>query len=90
MYVELPELELAVAAGDAVGAVESVKSASDILTPVAGTVVGANAALNDTPALINRAPEADGWIAKVAVAGPEALAADGLMDEAAYNAFTSE
>ena len=56
IYIELPELDLEVGSGDAVGAVESVKSASDILTPFAGKVVENNTALEETPSLLNKDP----------------------------------
>jgi len=75
-------------AGEPVGAVESVKSASDILAPVDGEVVEVNAALNDSPGTINTAPEGDGWIVRVRVdRGKAALDADGLMVEDEYKAF---
>ncbi|KAI9851521.1 MAG: glycine cleavage system H-protein subunit [Thelocarpon superellum] len=88
VYVELPTAELEVSAGDAIGAVESVKSASDILTPVSGTVVEANAVLEDKPGTINKGPEAEGWIAKITIADPKDL--EGLMDGEAYAAFTED
>ena len=68
MYVELPAHGLQTKRGDAIGAVESVKSASDILTPVSGTIVGVNEALQESPGLINKDPEGEGgWIAKIDV-----------------------
>lgn len=70
-----------VEAGDAVSAVESVKSASDISSPVTGEVVEANEALSDTPGLVNKSPEGEGWIAKIKVDGAGALENDLLMDE---------
>jgi glycine cleavage system H protein len=75
-------------AGEPVGAVESVKSASDILAPVDGEVVEVNGALNDKPGTINSGPEGDGWIVRVRVdRGKAALDADGLMAEEEYKAF---
>lgn len=88
VYVELPTADTSVAAGDTIGAVESVKSASDILSPVAGTVVEANAALEETPGLINRSPEGEAWIARVKVESVEEV--DGLMGEDEYRAFVEE
>jgi glycine cleavage system H protein len=67
VYVELPELDMEVSEGDAIGAVESVKSASDILTPISGTVAEVNTDLEATPANINKDPEGASWIAKITV-----------------------
>jgi glycine cleavage system H protein len=61
VFVELPE-EGSYATGDECGVIESVKTASDIFTPVAGTVVAANKALEDSPEIINESPYDDGWI----------------------------
>ena len=88
VYIELPELGLEVGAGDAVGAVESVKSASDILSPLAGTVVENNSELEDSPAGLNADPEGDGWICRIQATDPSS--ADELMDEAAYKKFTDD
>lgn len=91
VYVELPGDGLKVKPGDALGAVESVKSASDIYAPVAGTVTASNSVLEDKPGTINQSPEADGWIARIELAADEAtrLQKD-LMDDEAYGAFTKE
>jgi glycine cleavage system H protein len=87
VYIELPEEDLEISAGDAIGAVESVKSASDILTPIGGTVVEVNNTLQDKPGGINKDPEGEGWIAKVQVKGePEGK----LMSGEEYKAFTEE
>ena len=67
---------------------ESVKSASDIMTPVAGKIVEANNVLEDKPGTINQSPEADGWLAKIEVA--DAAEVDALMDADAYKAFTED
>ena len=88
VYVELPQVDLSLKKGDSLGAVESVKSASDILTPVSGTVVEANPVLEEKPATINKGPEAEGWIAKVELADKGEL--DSLMDAKAYTSFTEE
>ncbi|KAI5843671.1 glycine cleavage H-protein-domain-containing protein [Tricharina praecox] len=88
VYVELPEVPSAATTGEPVGAVESVKSASDILSPVDGEIVEVNAALNEKPGTINRAPEGEGWIVKVKVeGGVKALEAEGLMGEKEYMTF---
>ena len=67
--------------------VESVKAASDVYSPVSGSVTEGNAALEDDPALVNSAPETDGWFFKLTVADAGEL--DGLMDEAAYKDFVA-
>jgi len=66
VFVELPE-EDSYATGDECGVVESVKTASDIYAPIAGTVVAVNEALEDTPELINESPYDDGWIFEMEV-----------------------
>jgi glycine cleavage system H protein len=86
--VELPELELEVSAGEPVGAVESVKSASDVLTPVSGKIIQGNDVLGDNPKTINASPEGDGWIAKIEVNDPSEL--DALLDKQAYLETTGE
>lgn len=88
VYVELPSVDLEVNAGESIGAVESVKSASDIMTPVGGKIVEANSVLEDKPNTINQSPEADGWLAKIEVADPAEV--DSLMDAEAYKAFTED
>ncbi|KAL1589878.1 hypothetical protein WHR41_01088 [Cladosporium halotolerans] len=88
VYVELPSVDLEVSAGESIGAVESVKSASDIMTPVSGKIVEANAVLEDKPGTINQSPEDEGWLAKIEVA--DAAEIEGLMDAEAYSAFTEQ
>lgn len=88
VFVELPTLDLEVSLGDSIGAVESVKSASDILTPVTGTIVEANSVLEDKPGNLNKDPEGEGWLAKIKVGDKAEL--EGLMDAEAYKAFTEE
>ena len=82
VYVDMPDVDDDVTAGDVFGAVESVKAASDLLAPVSGTVVEVNEALEDSPELINQ-DAADNWIIKVKLSDPSELKA--LMDEATYN-----
>lgn len=87
VYIELPQVDIDVSEGDAIGAVESVKSASDILTPVTGTVVEVNSVLEQEAAKINKDPEGEFWIAKIAVSGePEGR----LMSKSEYTEFTEE
>ncbi|MCJ1284093.1 glycine cleavage system H-protein subunit [Xylographa opegraphella] len=88
VFVELPATGQEVAAGDAIGAVESVKSASDIYAPISGTIVEGNAVLEERPGTINKGPEEEGWIARMEVTDPEEISA--LMDEEAYRSFTEE
>ena len=65
VFVEVPEVDLEVKAEEAIAVVESVKAASDLYAPVAGTVVAINEALADSPELINDSPFEDGWIFKL-------------------------
>jgi len=88
VFVDLPELGSTVEKDDTMGAVESVKAASDIYSPVSGEVVAVNEALVDEPALVNTSAEADGWMAKVKLSDESEL--DGLMDEAGYKEFCAE
>lgn len=67
---------------------ESVKSASDIASPVTGTVVEANVSLEEKPKTINDSPEGDGWIARVKVTDSSEL--EGLMDAKGYQASLEE
>lgn len=83
-YVDMPEVDDEVAAGDEFGAVESVKAASDLYSPVSGTVVEINEELEDAPELLNQDAFAN-WIMKVEMTDPSEL--DNLMDAAAYEAM---
>src|ERR1700740_3748754 len=82
VYVELPKLDRAVNAKEAVAVVESVKAASDIYAPIKGTVVEANNALEADPGLINREPYGQGWIFALKIDNPDEL--KHLKDAAAY------
>ncbi|MFC3096258.1 glycine cleavage system protein GcvH [Alteraurantiacibacter palmitatis] len=88
VFVELPAPGTSLTKGDDAAVVESVKAASDVYTPVSGTVVAGNAALEDDPSLANTSPEEDGWFFRISLSDPAEL--DGLMDEAAYRAFLAE
>jgi glycine cleavage system H protein len=83
-YVDMPEVDDEVEAGEEFGAVESVKAASDLFSPVTGTVVEINEALEDAPELLNEDAFAN-WIMKVEMNDPSELEA--LMDAAAYEAM---
>ncbi|MBG0812953.1 glycine cleavage system protein GcvH [Planomonospora sp. ID82291] len=85
VYVQVPEVGVTVAAGDAVGEVESTKSVSDIYAPVGGEVVEVNAAVVDDPSLINSDPYGEGWLFRVRLDGE---AAD-LLSAEEYTALTS-
>lgn len=84
-FVELPEVGAVVTKGASVSVVDSVKAASDVYTPVSGTVADANAALEDAPELVNTDAEVGGWLFRVTLSDPSEL--DALMDETAYKAF---
>lgn len=91
VYVELPETGVLVEQGDQVGAVESVKSASDINAPIRLRVTQVNDNLEEKPSTINKVPEDDsaggGWIVKVEVDEEGAKQFDELMDIEAYKVF---
>lgn len=81
VYVDMPEVDDEIKAGEEFGAIESVKAASDLIAPVSGTVVEINEALVDNPRLVNEDAMAN-WIIKVELSDETEL--DNLMDEAAY------
>ena len=81
VYVDMPEVDDEIAAGEEFGAIESVKAASDLIAPVSGTVVERNEALEDNPRLVNEDAMAN-WIIKVELSDPSEL--ENLMDESAY------
>ena len=85
VYVDMPEVDDEVEAGEQFGAVESVKAASDLFSPVSGTVVEVNEELEDAPELINQ-DAFENWIIKVQLT--DATELDNLMDAAAYKALT--
>lgn len=87
-YVELPETGSLFTSGDDAGVVESVKAASDIYSPVGGTVSDINATLENRPELVNESPFGDGWFFKLERFDQEEV--DALMDASAYEIFVSE
>ena len=87
VYVDLPEVDDEIEAGEDFGAVESVKAASDLTSPVSGVVVETNEALEDEPELINKDAFAN-WIMKVKMADTTEL--DNRMDAKAYEAFCNK
>jgi glycine cleavage system H protein len=88
VYVELPAAGSRVEAGKEAAVVESAKAASEVYAPVSGEIVAVNALIADDPAKVNADPMGDGWFLTVKLDDPAAL--DGLMDEAAYQAFVAE
>ena len=84
VYVDMPDIDDEVSAGEEFGAVESVKAASDLISPVTGVVVEVNEALDDQPELINQ-DAYENWIIKVKISDKSEL--DSLMDAKAYAAF---
>ncbi len=87
VYVDMPEVGDEVSAGEEFGAVESVKAASDLYSPVSGEVVEINEALEDEPGLINQDAFAN-WIMKVKVSDPSEV--EGLLDAEAYAKICEE
>ena len=87
VFVEVPEAGRALVQGGEAAVVESVKAASDVYAPVSGEVTEGNAALADTPDLVNTAAEGEGWFFKLKLSDPSEL--DALMDEGAYREFVA-
>ena len=85
VFVELPEAGREVEEGEACAVVESVKAASDVYSPLAGTIVEPNQAIVDDPAMVNREATSGAWFFKLKLANVSDF--DGLMDEAGYKAF---
>ena len=88
VYVELPEVGAAIATGDKLATVESVKAVSEVYCPVGGEVLAVNDVLGDKPELVNQDPHGEGWIAKVRVADKKDL--EGLMSADEYEAYLKE
>ena len=87
VFAEAPAAGRSLRKGEEAAVVESVKAASDVYSPISGTVVKGNPAIADDPAIINNDPEGGGWFFKIEVSDPSEL--DGLMDEAAYREFVA-
>jgi glycine cleavage system H protein len=84
VYVELPPVGKDVKQRDETAVVESVKAASDVYAPLSGKIIAVNDALATTPALVNTAPQSEGWFFKLHLSTPAEL--EGLLDQAGYNA----
>jgi len=85
VFLELPRVGKLLEAGDSFGVIESVKAASDLYSPVAGTVAQVNESLNAAPELVNRDPYGEGWLIKVNLNGD---LGQGLLDDAGYRSLT--
>jgi len=83
VFVDVPRVGTVLAAGEGCAVVESVKSASDVYSPLAGAVVGRNATLADAPERVNADPYGEGWLIRLAPADPAAISA--LLDAHAYS-----
>ena len=86
--MEVPAAGKAVSKGDEAAVVESVKAASEVYSPVSGTVTEGNSALEEDPALVNGDAEGEGWFFKLTLSDASEL--DGLMDAQAYAALLKE
>jgi glycine cleavage system H protein len=84
-FVELPEIGRLAEKGESVAVVDSVKAASDVYTPVTGTISDANGALEGEPELVNTQAESGGWLFRLSLANLDELGE--LMDRAAYDAY---
>ena len=88
VFVELPDVGKSLAAGDASAVVESVKTASDIYTPVSGEIIEVNQTVADDPALVNTDPYGNGWFFKIKLTAASEL--DALNNAAAYKELIGE
>jgi glycine cleavage system H protein len=86
VFVQLPDVGLDVVAGSSVSEIESTKSVSDVYVPVTGVISAVNDALSEQPELVNQDPYGEGWMLEIQVVDPTEM--DGLLDAAAYRAFT--
>ncbi|KAI8809246.1 putative glycine cleavage system H protein, mitochondrial precursor [Cladochytrium replicatum] len=87
VFAEIPAVGKQVKQSDPIGAVESVKAASDIYAPLSGTIVESNEGLKGEPQLLNSSPYEKGWYAKIEISSKSEY--DALLDEAAYNAIAN-
>lgn len=88
VFVELPEVGKKVSVGESFANVESVKAVSEIYAPLSGTVVEVNAALSDSPQLVNESPFEKAWMVLIEPSDKSEL--EGLMDAASYQAYIAE
>jgi len=88
VYVELPEVEAELGAGDEAGMIDSAKTTSPIINPISGRIVRINEKLADHPELVNQSPYDEGWLYAIEPENP--AAADSLLDAAAYGKHVEE
>ncbi len=88
VYVDLPSAGDSVAAGETFGEIESVKSVSELYSPINGEVVAVNDALSDTPETVNEDPYGEGWMIRVKMADPSQV--DDMISAEEYEAFVNE
>lgn len=88
VYVELPEVGAEFGRMDVFGTVEAVKAVSDLYSPISGTVVEVNEALDADPSLVNRDPYGEGWMLKLKATNPSEL--ERLLDAAGYESHIGE
>ncbi len=87
VFVELPEVGASYGKGDEMAVVESVKAASEVYAPIAGTISAINDALEGEPGQVNASPEADGWFVKMSIDDSSEL--DAMMDASGYESFVA-
>jgi glycine cleavage system H protein len=85
VYFDAPQVGAAVSVGQSYSEIESVKAVSDVIAPVSGEIVAVNAAVSDTPELVNNDPYGEGWLVRVRLSDPSEL--DRLMDAEAYRDY---
>jgi glycine cleavage system H protein len=88
VFIELPEVGASFKQGDVVGAIESVKAASDLILPMSGTIAAVNEGLSSKPEVINSSPYQDGWMLKIQPSHPEEW--ETLMTAEAYGKSLGE
>ena len=88
VFVDVPADGRELSKGDEAAVVESVKAASDVYSPVSGTVIEGNPALADQPDLVNSDSEGEGWFFRITLSDPSEV--DELMDESSYEAFVAK
>lgn len=86
VFVELPKAGASITGEESIGSVESVKTVSDIFSPLTGKVTKVNETLEGSPELVNSSPYGEGWMVEVEISGPESL--EGLLTAAEYEAYT--
>lgn len=90
VFIEFPEIGIELSAGDSIGSIESVKTVSELYTPVTGKVIRVNSQLDHAPELVNEAPYEGGWIAEFEVAGQASDAVAKLLTAEQYEQLTAE